>query len=255
VLTAAIALATPEAAQSAATRTIEPNDNMRTAGTVSAGVLTVRLVADRGLWRPEGPEGPTLEVAAFGQNGGSLQVPGPAIRVTSNTEIVVYVRNALAEPLFVHGLVTRPAPGDSMVTVAPGQEREVRFTPGEPGTYHYWATTAGNAAITSRKPFDSQLGGAFIVDEPGKKPDDRVFVISEWRNRGASAATSQLLFTINGQSWPFTERLAAVIGQAVHWRWVNLTTVSHPMHLHGFYRRTVERPPAGHHLVEHQPER
>jgi FtsP/CotA-like multicopper oxidase with cupredoxin domain len=235
MLTLATALATQAHAQPTLNRTVAPNDNVRAAGVVSQRVLKVRLVAGRGKWRPEGPESPELDVAAFAEDGGPLLAPGPMLRVTTGTAIAVTVLNTLDGPLFVHGLVTRPAQVDSVLAVPPGQEREVRFVPGAPGTYHYWATTGNNLAIAARRGFDSQLGGALIVDEAGAPPSDRVFVISEWRIRPGPPATSQPLFTINGQSWPFTERLAAVIGQTVHWRWVNLTSTSHPMHLHGFY--------------------
>ena len=40
---------------------------------------------------------------------------------------------------------------------------------------------------------------------------------------------------INGKSWPNTERFTYAQGDTVRWRWINPTTDSHPMHLHGFY--------------------
>jgi FtsP/CotA-like multicopper oxidase with cupredoxin domain len=43
--------------------------------------------------------------------------------------------------------------------------------------------------------------------------------------------------TINGLSWPHTERLDYTQGDSVQWRVVNLTSADHPMHLHGFYFR------------------
>jgi FtsP/CotA-like multicopper oxidase with cupredoxin domain len=43
--------------------------------------------------------------------------------------------------------------------------------------------------------------------------------------------------TINGLSWPHTERIDVVQGDSVHWRVINLTEADHPMHLHGFYFR------------------
>jgi len=63
--------------------------------------------------------------------------------------------------------------------------------------------------------------------------------------RVASAATSdplggdvgRLIFTINGRSWPNTERIAATVGDSLHWRIINATADVHPMHLHGFYYR------------------
>jgi FtsP/CotA-like multicopper oxidase with cupredoxin domain len=48
-------------------------------------------------------------------------------------------------------------------------------------------------------------------------------------------ARTRRVFAINGQSWPHTERLDEQVGRPANWRIVNLTQVSHPMHLHGFY--------------------
>ena len=237
--TLAMTAAIPVAAQPAPNRVIEPNDNVRAAGEVSNGIVTIRLVADRGVWRPEGPDSPLLEVAAFAQEGGPLHVPGPAIRVAANREVVISVRNALAEPLFVHGLVRRPAQKDDVLLVPPGETRERRFATGAAGTYYYWAASGRDATVNTRKTIDTQLGGAFVVDDPNTARD-RVFVLTEWNGRnGPSAARSSRILTINGQSWPFTERLTARTGETMHWRWVNLTTASHPMHLHGFYFRVT----------------
>jgi FtsP/CotA-like multicopper oxidase with cupredoxin domain len=47
----------------------------------------------------------------------------------------------------------------------------------------------------------------------------------------------RLIFSINGRSWPNTERIAATVGDSVHWRIINASADVHPMHLHGFYYR------------------
>ncbi len=47
----------------------------------------------------------------------------------------------------------------------------------------------------------------------------------------------RLIFTINGRSWPTTERIAATVGDSLHWRIINASSDVHPMHLHGFYYR------------------
>src|SRR5260221_2552988 len=47
--------------------------------------------------------------------------------------------------------------------------------------------------------------------------------------------------SINGLSWPHTERLDVVQNDSVHWRVINLTSIDHPMHLHGFYFRIDAR--------------
>jgi FtsP/CotA-like multicopper oxidase with cupredoxin domain len=45
------------------------------------------------------------------------------------------------------------------------------------------------------------------------------------------------VYSLNGRSWPGTERIAATAGDSLHWRVVNASFDNHPMHLHGFYYR------------------
>ena len=116
-------------AQSTA-ETVDGNDNRRPAGILADGALTVRIYAARGDWRPERDEGPALNVTAFGEEGGPLVTPGPLLRVPEGTDVIVHVRNTLAERLTIHGFVTRPAAEDAIFTVEPGQTREIRFAAG-----------------------------------------------------------------------------------------------------------------------------
>src|SRR5262245_16593119 len=95
---------------------IAANDNTRPAGRLAGGVMTIRLEARAGTWHPEAEDGPSLQVQAFGEWGGSLQVPGPMIRVPEGTVIDARVRNAIpGATLVVHGLASRPDAGDSLV--------------------------------------------------------------------------------------------------------------------------------------------
>lgn len=43
--------------------------------------------------------------------------------------------------------------------------------------------------------------------------------------------------TINGRSFPHTERIEPMVGDTLRWRWINASGRNHPMHLHGFYFR------------------
>lgn len=74
------------------------------------------------------------------------------------------------------------------------------------------------------------------MDAPGAATSDRVFVIQLWA-KDLFHPTFDGVLSINGKSWPYTERLHAQIGQPEHWRIVNPTPLLHPMHLHGFYFR------------------
>jgi FtsP/CotA-like multicopper oxidase with cupredoxin domain len=213
---------------------IAANDNRRAAGQRFGNALRLQLVVDTGRWQPEGPGGRTLLVQAFREEGQELTSPGPLVRVPAGTEIVVSIRNNLRERVSVFGFVTRPAMGPPMsIDVSPGETREARFLAGVPGTYHYWATTTGRPLV-ARGDVDSQLNGAFIVDPPGAVPEDRILVLSLWRKPG-SVPGSVDIGTINGRSWPLTERLDYGLGETARWRVINLSLDQHAMHLHGMF--------------------
>src|SRR5688500_1528516 len=109
---------------------IATNDNRQPAGTRQGDVLTLNLRASRGLWRPEGPDGPALEIEALGEIAGPLQIPSPLIRVPEGTQVVATVRNDLPHPLRVHGLCARDGSACAPLEIAPGAEREVTFAAG-----------------------------------------------------------------------------------------------------------------------------
>ena len=219
---------------------VEANDNRRSAGTLAGGVLTLRLVAEQGEWRPEGPAGRTLTVQAFREESGSLTAPGPLVRVPAGTEIHASIRNAVpGTTLRVFGMGTRPLPATSApVEVPAGQTRDVRFLAGDPGTYHYWATTT-NQALAQRRDLEGQLGGALVIDPPGTATDDRVMVIGLWRKPDSPPGEVVEIGAINGRSWPLTEKFDYRVGDRVRWRVVNLSFDSHAMHLHGMYFKVL----------------
>jgi FtsP/CotA-like multicopper oxidase with cupredoxin domain len=216
------------------------NDNRRAAGTLRGGVLTVELEVREVEWRPDGDDAPGLVVRAFAERGKTANIPGPMIRVPEGTTVVVRVSNPLSSgTLVVHGLSTRGVRGaEDTVQVAPGAVRDVRFTAGAPGTYYYSGRIAGGPDTTGV--MDAELHGAFVVDSIGaRSADDRVFVIGLWtrtpRRGGITLRHDVLRFTINGRTWPHTERLTYALGDTVRFRVINATVAVHPMHLHGFY--------------------
>jgi len=226
--------------------TLIPNDNRRPAGRLHHGVLTVNLEARTGTWHPEGEAGPGLEIAAFGEAGGALQIPGPLIRARAGTEVRVSLRNSLDRPLLVRGLHDRPiapiAEADSL-ELRPGETREIRFHVSTPGTYYYWGRTEGDRQGLSLTE-DSQLLGALIVDPPSARAVDRVLVITMWIHPADTTlplGRRREALAINGLSWPHTERLAYAVGDSVRWRVINGTVRPHPMHLHGFYFQVDSR--------------
>jgi len=205
---------------------IAANQNRNPAGRFEAGVLTLHLELRKGVWRPdtddngvtseqtENPDG--IETYAFAEAGHELQIPGPLIRVPQDTELHVTVHNPLAATIFVHGLEQHPGNEKDFVQLAPGETKELRFSSGTPGSYLYWATTSAEIPVDT----DGPMAGAFIVDPPNVRADDRVFVIQLWaKDLMHRSFRGQL--AINGRSWPATERLQAHLGQPEHWRILN----------------------------------
>lgn len=221
------------------------NDNRHPAGTLRDGVLTLNLVAQDGLFFPDGERGSSMPVQAFGEEGKAPTSSAPLIRVPVGTLVRVTIRNALAMPMLVRGLYDRAAAPDSQ-DVEPGATREIRFRAAVPGTYFYWGRTGGpTVRIASGQ--DGQLLGALVVDSAAgtAAPErDRVMVITAWfkpsDTRTLDTKQDEML-TVNGRSWPFTERLGYSVGDTIHWRVVNGSFVMHPMHLHGFYYHVDSR--------------
>jgi FtsP/CotA-like multicopper oxidase with cupredoxin domain len=225
---------------------VQANDNRRAAGRLVGTTLRLDLEAREGIWYPETKDGSGLPVQAFAERGGRLSAPGPQVRVPEGTRIAATIRNTLAEKIVLHGFHTRPGEAADTVEIAPGELREFNFDAGAAGTYYYWASTMAGASSTGRPVYrDAVLSGAFIVDPRGVKPDprERVFMLAAIRKDIAlddpklpKQGVGQVrCYTINGLSWPYTERLTYRIGERVRWRWINTTYQPHPLHLHGFY--------------------
>ncbi len=222
---------------------VAPNDNLITAGTLNNGVLTVSLEARAGVWRPEGDNGRTLDVAAFSEEGKPLSTPGPMIRVPAGTEVRATIRNRLGTPLTVFGFGKKRGMSDSTV-IAANAAASVRFTAATAGTFYY-AGKRGVDPFGGRLPEDTQLHGVIVVD-PANAPrvaTERVMAISWYFTINPTSTTGlgRATMAINGLSWPHTERFNYTQGDSVHWRVVNFTEADHPMHLHGFYFRLDSR--------------
>jgi FtsP/CotA-like multicopper oxidase with cupredoxin domain len=154
--------------------------------------------------------------------------------VPQGTEIHAIVHNALPVAAMIHGLHERPGNEKDAFTLQPGATQDERFKAGEPGAYYYWVSTTGSP-LERRMPIETQLAGAFIVDPPGVATTDRVFVIGVWYKEVPFRPGSPQVATINGKSWPYSERFTFKVGKTVRWRWLNPSIAEHAMHLHGFY--------------------
>lgn len=212
---------------------VAANDNRAPAGHFRNGVLELKLELRAACWYPEAADGGHVDAYVFGEVGGPPQVSGPLIRVPQTTQIRLSVHNTLTESAKIYGLNSHPAPNGEPLVLAPGETRELQFSAGEPGTYLYWATTT-NRSIDDRDGPETTLGGAFVVDPPDARADDRIFVLNVWA-KGLDTTEPQEIAAVNGKSWPYAERLTYRTGDTIHWRIVNPTIAVHGMHLHGFY--------------------
>lgn len=241
-LLAVSALLLPLSARTHRVNEIATHDNRTPAGTLRGGVLSINLVAAAGTWFPEKQHGPGHDLYAFGEEGRALSNPGPMIRVPVGTEIRATIRNDIAgAPLTVHGLHDRP--GAAVVTTVPeGETRNITFKASSPGTYFYWASTRGAPVLPRRYGVESQLAGAIIVDAPGARTDEHIFVIGVEDDSGSVPGERELFAAaFNGRSWPHSQITTVTVGDTVRMRWINSTARVHPIHLHGFYFKVEKR--------------
>ncbi len=209
------------------------NDNRIAAGQLKDGVLELELDLRQGRWYPEDETGQYRDVYAFAEQRRGPQSSGPLIRVPQGTQIRASIHNALPVAAKIFGLHRHPGDAKDALTLAPDETRQVQFVAGEAGTYLYWATTTDKSGKFGKDP-ENLLSGAFVIDAPGNKMDDRIFVIGIW-SKGTTPADFEEIESINGRSWPYTERLTLKLGETVHWRVINASASAHAMHLHGFF--------------------
>src|SRR5690348_4819533 len=190
---------------------VQANENRVAAGSRRHDTLDLHLVVQMADWRPESDTGPSVAVAAFSEEGKAPQIPAPLIRVSEGMVIAASVHNALTDSTIgVVGLVDHPTTKRDTLFVRPGETKTVRFAAGMQGTYLY------HAIIGAHLPGDTlhereQAAGAFVVDPRGGAARDRIFVINIWGEQTTPTSYSNAL-AINGHSWPWTERLDAVVG-------------------------------------------
>jgi manganese oxidase len=236
-------MAAPAAAP--ALSAVAANDNTVAAGHLQRGVLHLSLVARRGLFYPDGPGTIGLPIEAFGEVGKPLRIPGPFVHVPVGTRVDATLRNDLSHPLTVRGL-GGPAEGLwSSVRIGPHATRRVSFVLDRAGAFGYYGSDKGEA-VDNRLFDDAELSGAIVVEKPKARPLNHAFVLGIYapvKMKDGSPNFIYMLVTINGRSFPATERLTYVRGQHVRWAVFNASPMNHPMHLHGFYYR-LDRPDA-----------
>jgi FtsP/CotA-like multicopper oxidase with cupredoxin domain len=243
LLAATVSISDLRLASRVAPPVLVPNDNARPAGKTRDGVTTVELDAIPVAWHLQGGASSIKFTDAFAERGKAATMPGPLVRVPVGTTVRFNVRNRLARPLTFF-VPTSAATFDSII-VAPGATGDVTTRPKNAGNFFYRATDG--TAASAKLLIAGALAGAFVVDTAGVtgRPRDRIMMImmtpdsalfraAETANPIVSSEGS-FAFTINGRSWPNTERVFATVGDTLHWRVINASFDVHPMHLHGFF--------------------
>lgn len=183
----------------------------------------------------------------WGYNG---SMPGPTIEVYEGDTVRIEFENHLPEATTVHwhGLELPyemdGAPHHLMLDpVPPGGSYTYEFTLHQHGTYFY------HTGEMQAKQVGLGLGGLFIIHP--KKPKtivdkDYAMVLQIWRIPFGSRVPDTLdmsmfnWFTINGKVSPDVEYMRALSGQRVRVRVVNISMMTHPIHLHGHTFTIVE---------------
>ena len=216
------------------------NQNVVSAGRLSNGTLVVALDVVEAAWQPEGSGDAVVRVLALAEAGKAPQVPGPLLRAPVGTTLRLTLRNRSDSAVMLSGFRPALRAADDTVQLAAGATREITVRLDAVGTFAYWGVLKGLTTFRQRDWLDSQLSGAMIVDPVGASPSrERVWVVTEWFHSYPDRPFESVL-VFNGKAWPHNQRLTLAQGDSVHWRFVNLAAVEHPLHLHGFYYR-VER--------------
>ena len=221
-------------------RLATPNQNRVPAGRLTKGTLTVALDVVEAAYQPEGAEDPVVRVLALAEAGKTPQVPGPLLRAPVGTTVKLTLRNQTDSALMFSGFRQSLKAQDDTLQIAAHATRELSFRLDAVGTFAYWGVLKGSTSFQDREWLDSQLSGAFVVDPAGAVPSDRIFVITEWFHSYPDRPFESAL-VFNGKAWPNNERITLPQGDSVHWKFVNLAAIDHPMHLHGFYYRVERR--------------
>lgn len=191
-----------------------------------------------------------ITIEALGYNGST---PGPLIIIEQGQWIYITVENKLEEPtsLHVHGL-SKPNPQDGVPDIEPSTPR---IMPGESYTYKFLCWQSGSFFYHSPQAFQAAQGliGPFIVLPnkkdltPSKIPThDYVLLLQQWEipqpklgevlpgtYKPNKFDRNPNFFTINGKSFPDTSPLYTRYGEKVRIRFINKSSSSHSMHLHG----------------------
>jgi manganese oxidase len=210
------------------------NDNTVPGGKLKNKDLELQLEVVWGDFYPEANNTPGLRMITIREKGKAPSIPAPLIRVEAGTRIHAVLHNTLKDSSATFfGLQKRPSSVCDSILLKPGETKEISFESGLAGTYLY-GIKLGDHELDHE---EQQLGGAFIIDPKGGSLPDRVLVVNIFGFLIDTAFFKNGYLeslTINGKSWPYTDRVTQSVGDTVRWRVINSSLRGHPMHLHGF---------------------
>lgn len=208
-----------------------------------------------------------ITIKAMGYNGST---PGPVIVVKQDEYVSITVENRLDEDtsLHVHGLA-KPNSQDGTPDIEPNNPP---IRPGESLTYTFLCWQSGTFFYHSTTAFQVSRGlmGAFIVIPRDEKISelilphhDFVLLLQQWEIPQPQLGEifpgtytpnkfdrNPNFFTINGKSFPDTSSMFVKKGEHIKMRFINKSSSSHSMHLHGhdFYVTVVDGFPRDNHM-------
>lgn len=218
---------------------------------LTGNVREFQLVAKEAPWEIA----PGVSVPAITYNG---QVPGPLIRVTEGDTLRVTLKNELKQATAIHwhGLHVPNAmdgvPPITQPAIEPGQSFTYEFPASHAGTFMY------HSHLNAVEQIDRGLYGSIIIDPatppPARFDQEFTMMLSAWDTtamlasqhampEGGSMAGQESgmggmnmnynYFTINGKAFPANEPWTVREGDLVRVRMMNISNLTHPMHLHG----------------------
>lgn len=187
-------------------------------------------------------------IHAWGYNG---SVIGPTIEAVEGDRVRIIVKNNLPEPTTVHWhglhipIEMDGVPMFSQDPIPAGGEFTYEFTLEQHGTYFYHPHFMG------AKQVGMGMSGFFIIHPRNPEPSmivdkDFAYFLQIWMIHPGSPIPDTLemsdfnYFTMNGRPGPDIVPMQAKIGEKVRIRVVNLSMMTHPIHLHGHSFRVSE---------------
>ncbi|CAH1672519.1 Multicopper oxidase [Hyphomicrobiales bacterium] len=158
-------------------RSVSPPPATQPAG-VAQAVNARRLRAQEVPWQLK-PSGDATKLWCFEETS-----PGPLLRIRKGQELAIKLENGISQPITLHWHGLRVANrfdgvgGLTEEPLAPGADREIRFTPRDAGTYWYRSMVPATAAEQTER----GLYGVLVVDEeePPAVDADLAIVLDDW---------------------------------------------------------------------------